>query len=113
MRWDYQILLFQKKQTGVKWSLKDESLVALNIRKIIHVNAELNSLFDAANSSSSDETYLLTKAEKVNHPLVFKFSKKWSVTGEEKYNAKNLWTLTSNLKKRAYELSDAYQKIKG
>ncbi|MEP1490241.1 MAG: hypothetical protein ABJK28_17615 [Algibacter sp.] len=27
--------------------------MALNSRKTIHVNAELNSLFDAANSSSS------------------------------------------------------------
>jgi poly(beta-D-mannuronate) lyase len=75
-----------KENTGIAWYSKNESLVALNTGKTIKVKAELNSLFDAASNSSagdileliSGETYLLTKAVKINHPLTFKTS------GEEK-----------------------------
>ncbi|TXG38603.1 chondroitinase-B domain-containing protein [Seonamhaeicola maritimus] len=69
-----------KQNTGVSWYTKEESLVALNSGKTIQVKAELNSLFDAANNSQpgdvlvleSGETYLLTKAAKVKHPLTIK-----------------------------------------
>ncbi|WP_282134225.1 chondroitinase-B domain-containing protein [Seonamhaeicola maritimus] len=77
-----------KENTGVNWYTKEESLVALNSGKTIQVKAELNSLFDAANNSQpgdvleliSGETYLLTKAAKVKHPLTVKTSGKEKAT---------------------------------
>ncbi len=71
-----------KENTGVSWYSKDEALAVLNSGNTIQVKSELNSLFDAVNNSQpgdiielqSGESYLLTKATKIKHPLTFKSS---------------------------------------
>lgn len=73
-----------KENTGASWYSKIDKGVALNSGKILKVKAGINTLFDAAKNSNpgdileltSGETYLLTKAAVVNHPLTFKSSGK-------------------------------------
>ncbi len=75
-----------KENTGIPWYSKVDEGVALNSGKTIQVEPGINTLFEAAKNSgpgdilelTSGETYLLTKAAKVKHPLTFKSS------GEEK-----------------------------
>ncbi|MFY0712995.1 hypothetical protein J1D01_04910 [Seonamhaeicola sp. NFXS20] len=68
-----------KENTRFVQYSKKESLVALNSRKSIHVKAGLNSLFDAANNSQ---------------------------LGEQKCNVKNLYNLSSILKKQSFQLQN-------
>lgn len=73
-----------KENTGVSWYPKTDAYVALNSGSIVKVKPGINTLFDATQNSkpgdiielTSGETYLLTKAVKVNHPLTFKSSGK-------------------------------------
>lgn len=73
-----------KKNTGTTWYSKTDENVALNTGKTIKVKAGINTLFDIVRESEpgdiieleQGETYLLTKAVKVKHPLTFKTSGK-------------------------------------
>lgn len=73
-----------KENTGTSWYSKTNKGVALGKGKTIQVEPGLNTLFMATeNSDSGDilvltsgETYVLTKAAKVRHPLTFKSSGK-------------------------------------
>ncbi|MBI9042099.1 polysaccharide lyase 6 family protein [Lutibacter sp.] len=73
-----------KENTGTTWYSKTDKGVALNSGKTIKVAAGINTLFEATKNSNpgdileliSGETYLLTKAVEVNHPLTFKSSGK-------------------------------------
>lgn len=71
-----------KENTGTTWYSKTENIIALNSGKVIKVAPGINTLFDAAKNSelgdilelTSGETYLLTKAAKITHPLTLKSS---------------------------------------
>jgi poly(beta-D-mannuronate) lyase len=73
-----------KENTGTTWYSKTDKGVALNSGKTIKVAAGINTLYEATKNSNpgdileliSGETYLLTKAVEVNHPLTFKSSGK-------------------------------------
>lgn len=73
-----------KQNTGTTWYSKTDENVALNTGKTIKVKAGINTLFDIVRESEpgdiieleQGETYLLTKAVKVKHPLTFKTSGK-------------------------------------
>lgn len=73
-----------KENTGIAWYSKKDKGVALNSGETIQVEPGINTLFEATRNSKpgdvielvSGETYLLTKAVKVNHPLTFKSSGK-------------------------------------
>ncbi|MEN3324801.1 chondroitinase-B domain-containing protein [Mariniflexile soesokkakense] len=71
-----------KENTGVSWYSKSYNHIALNSGSLVKAKPGINTLFDAAKNSKpgdiieliSGETYLLTKAVKVSHPLTFKAS---------------------------------------
>ncbi len=73
-----------KENTGTTWYSKIDKYITLNSGKIIKVEAGINTLFNATKNSNpgdileltSGETYLLTKAVEVKHPLTFKSSGK-------------------------------------
>jgi poly(beta-D-mannuronate) lyase len=75
-----------KENTGVNWYSKNQNTVALNAGSVLKVAPGINTLFDIALASkpgdiielTAGESYLLTKAVPINHPLTFKSS------GEEK-----------------------------
>lgn len=73
-----------KENTGMAWYSKVDKGVALNSGKTIKVTPGINTLYEAAKNSNpgavleltSGETYLLTKAAKITHPLTIKSSGK-------------------------------------
>ena len=73
-----------KENTGIAWYSKEDKGVALNSGKTIKVEPGINTLYEAAKNSNpgdileltSGETYLLTKAAKIAHPLTIKSSGK-------------------------------------
>ncbi|MBU2938245.1 polysaccharide lyase 6 family protein [Lacinutrix sp. C3R15] len=73
-----------KENTGTTWYSKEDKMVALNSGKTITVKPGINTLYEATKNSNpgdilvltSGETYLLTKAAKIAHPLTIKASKK-------------------------------------
>ncbi|MFD2542706.1 polysaccharide lyase 6 family protein [Lacinutrix gracilariae] len=73
-----------KENTGTTWYSKEDKTVALNSGKTITVESGINTLYEATKNSNpgdilvltSGETYLLTKAAKIKHPLTIKASGK-------------------------------------
>lgn len=73
-----------KENTGVTWYSKVANTVALNSGKVLKVAPGINTIYEAAKNSkpgailelTSGQTYLLTKAAKVQHPLTIKSSGK-------------------------------------
>ena len=71
-----------KENTGVAWYSKADSFVALNSGKVIKVEPGINTIYEASKDSkpgdilelTSGQTYLLTKAAEVKHPLTIKSS---------------------------------------
>jgi len=73
-----------KENTGIAWYSKKDKQVALNSGSLVKVEPGINTLYEATKASkpgdilelASGETYLITKAAKVKHPLTFKSSGK-------------------------------------
>ena len=73
-----------KENTGTTWYSKEDKTVALNSGKTTTVAPGINTLYEATKNSNpgdilvltSGETYLLTKAAKIKHPLTIKASGK-------------------------------------
>ncbi|MFB9054949.1 polysaccharide lyase 6 family protein [Formosa undariae] len=73
-----------KENTGTSWYSKEDRTIALNSGNTIAVKPGINTITAATRDSkpgdiielTSGETYVLTKAAKVNHPLTFKSSGK-------------------------------------
>jgi poly(beta-D-mannuronate) lyase len=71
-----------KENTGTSWYSKADTGVALNSGKTLNVEAGINTLYEIVKKSEAGdiialeegETYLITKAVQINHPLTFKTS---------------------------------------
>jgi poly(beta-D-mannuronate) lyase len=71
-----------KENTGTSWYSKIKKQPTFNSGKVVQVQPGINTIFDAAKNAqagdvlelTSGETYLLTKAAEINHPLTIKSS---------------------------------------